>query len=219
MNDSQSAPRRGSEKRRQQLLDIARGLFIRDGYAGTPISAIVSTAGVAQGTFYVYFKSKQAVLAELRRGVFKRYAAALAEVGAQPGPADERLVRVVLAMVDVVRDELELERVFREAESAESLERAALEGRARLAATATRLLEDGIAAGTLRAERPALTAQLLVTLFDTVLFESLAYGQPGPVDSTVDQALRLVLRGIAVPEPRIAELLALHGLSPVPEDA
>lgn len=185
---------------------------MRDGYAGTPISAIVKAAGVAQGTFYVYFPSKQAVLAELRRGVFKRYAAALHQVGASAGPADVRLVRVVVAMVDVVREELDLERVFREAESAESLQRAAIEGRARLASTAADLLRDGIESGQLVAERPELVARLIVTLFDTVLYESLAHQQPAPAETTVEQALRFVLRGIGVSDVRVQELLADQGL-------
>lgn len=182
---------------------------MRDGYAGTPISAIVKAAGVAQGTFYVYFPSKQAILADLRRQVFKRYATALAEASSGTEPADVRLVRVVLAMVQVVRDELPVERVFREAESAESLERAALEGRARLARGAAALLTDGLADGTFTAERPELTAQLIVTLFDTVLFESIAYDQPAGLSDTLDQALRFTLRGVGVSTDRLDELLSL----------
>jgi len=207
MNDSQSPARRGSEARRQQLLDVSRRLFVQEGYSGTPISAIVAQAGVAQGTFYVYFKSKQAVLAELRRQAFKRYATALSKAGSLPLPADERLVRIVLAMVDTVRDQLPLERVFREADSADALARAALEGRARLAREAASLLESGRSEGVFTTDRPELLAHLVVTLFDTVLFEVMAYGAPGPVQDTVDQALRFTLRGLGVPQPRIHELV------------
>ena len=200
MNDSQSVPRRGSEERRQQLLDVSRDLFVRDGYSGTPISAIVAAAGVAQGTFYVYFKSKQAVLAELRRQAFKRYAQALHEAAALPLPADARLVQIVLAMVRVVRDQLPLERVFREADSADALARAAIEGRARLAREAAQLLRAGQDQGALISEAPEVTAHLIVALFDTVLFEVMAYDAPAPTAAVVDQALRFTLRGLGVPD-------------------
>lgn len=210
MNDSQSVsdtPRRGTEARRRQLLDVARRRFVCDGYAGTSVSAIVREAGVAQGTFYVYFESKQAVLAELRREVFRDYASSLTAAAEAPGDADARLVEVVLAMVAVVRRNLELERVFRESESAHDLELAALQGRAKLAQMAAVLLAEGV--GPLELPDAALTAQLLVTLFDTVLYESLAYERPAPAAATVQAALRLVLRGLGVSEPRLEELLAL----------
>ncbi len=43
-------------------MDIAQGLFIRNGYEATPVSAILAAAGVAKGTFYHYFKSKEDLL-------------------------------------------------------------------------------------------------------------------------------------------------------------
>lgn len=43
-------------------MDIAEQLFLENGYEETMVSDIVKKAGVAQGTFYYYFKSKEAVL-------------------------------------------------------------------------------------------------------------------------------------------------------------
>lgn len=53
------------EERRRELMDIAEQLFLKKGYEDTMISDIVRQAGVAQGTFYYYFKSKEAVLDEI----------------------------------------------------------------------------------------------------------------------------------------------------------
>lgn len=52
-------------ERRQELLDIAVELFARNGYHQTKVSDIVRQAGVAQGTFYWYFKSKEAIALEI----------------------------------------------------------------------------------------------------------------------------------------------------------
>ncbi|MFK7928831.1 MAG: TetR/AcrR family transcriptional regulator [Myxococcota bacterium] len=205
---TEAPPRRGTEARRAQLLDVARARFIEDGYAGTSVSAIVRAAGVAQGTFYVYFESKQAVLADLRRQVFRHYATALAQTAALDLPADERLVQTVLAMVDVVTEHRDLERVFRQAESAEALERAAVEGRARLAGGAAVFLEQGVRDGLFVVDDPEGVAQLVVTLFDNVLYESIAYARPAPLAQTLAHALPFVLRGVGVPEPRIQSLLS-----------
>ena len=46
------------EQRKKELVKIAEELFIRNGYEETAVSDIVRAAGVAQGTFYYYFRSK-----------------------------------------------------------------------------------------------------------------------------------------------------------------
>jgi AcrR family transcriptional regulator len=53
------------EERRHELRDIAEQLFLEKGYENTMVSDIVKKADVAQGTFYYYFKSKEAVLDEI----------------------------------------------------------------------------------------------------------------------------------------------------------
>ncbi len=50
------------EIRRNELINAAEELFIKDGYEPTAISDIVKKVGVAQGTFYYYFKSKEDIL-------------------------------------------------------------------------------------------------------------------------------------------------------------
>ncbi len=52
--------------RRGELLEAARGVFERDGYHGTTVSAIVQAAGLSQGAFYLYFADKKAVFAALQ---------------------------------------------------------------------------------------------------------------------------------------------------------
>jgi len=54
-------------QRRKQILDAARGVFDEKGYESATVSDIVKRAGVAQGTFYLYFDSKKSVVVELAR--------------------------------------------------------------------------------------------------------------------------------------------------------
>jgi hypothetical protein len=53
-------PAAAAVARRQQLLHVAEELSLESGYGKTSVSRIVKTAGVAQGTFYLYFASKEA---------------------------------------------------------------------------------------------------------------------------------------------------------------
>lgn len=55
--------------RRAEILETANTLFQTQGYAGTSVDAIVRSAGIAKGTFYYYFKSKEDVLDELAQQV------------------------------------------------------------------------------------------------------------------------------------------------------
>jgi AcrR family transcriptional regulator len=52
-------------ERRQQILDVSREVFARRGYHQTTVDDIVVEAGVARGTFYLYFEDKRAVFSDL----------------------------------------------------------------------------------------------------------------------------------------------------------
>jgi TetR/AcrR family transcriptional regulator of autoinduction and epiphytic fitness len=51
---------------RRRILDAARNLFFRDGYAVTTLKGVAAEAGVAVQTVYAVFGSKGAILGELR---------------------------------------------------------------------------------------------------------------------------------------------------------
>jgi AcrR family transcriptional regulator len=53
------------EERRDELMNAAKRLFLKQGVAPTTIEQITSGADVAKGTFYLYFSSKDDVLAAL----------------------------------------------------------------------------------------------------------------------------------------------------------
>ena len=53
------------QRTRAKLLDAAERVFGEQGFERASIVEITKTAGVAQGTFYVYFESKHSVFAQL----------------------------------------------------------------------------------------------------------------------------------------------------------
>jgi AcrR family transcriptional regulator len=58
------------EQRRDELMNAAQRLFLDLGVSATTIEQITSGAGVAKGTFYLYFASKD----EIRAALGERYA-------------------------------------------------------------------------------------------------------------------------------------------------
>jgi len=53
--------------RRGDLLDAAARLFVERGYEATTVEDIARAAGVAKGTFYLYFRTKDQLLTALRQ--------------------------------------------------------------------------------------------------------------------------------------------------------
>ncbi len=62
----------GAEKY-QRILDAAVDVIAENGYFNSPVSAIAARAGVADGTIYLYFKSKDEVLRTAIDTTFARF--------------------------------------------------------------------------------------------------------------------------------------------------
>lgn len=56
---------KSAEERRIELLETAQRLFFSEGYETTTIERIIQEVGIAKGTFYHYFKSKDDLLGQL----------------------------------------------------------------------------------------------------------------------------------------------------------
>lgn len=60
---------RKKEDKRNRLLDAAYSLFIEKGVSSTTIAEICTKAGIAKGTFYLYFKDKEDILRTLTKRI------------------------------------------------------------------------------------------------------------------------------------------------------
>jgi AcrR family transcriptional regulator len=87
----------------QRIFRAAITEFKRAGMADADIGAIVTAAGVARGTFYFHFPSKEHVLLELERREEKRIAGELTRFVATPQPLPDMLAEVVRVVVAAER--------------------------------------------------------------------------------------------------------------------
>ena len=77
--------------RRSELIACAQQLFFTNGYEKTSVSDIIAEVGVAKGTFYYYFDSKQAILEAMIDELLDQSMAILQEI-----VADETKVRELI---------------------------------------------------------------------------------------------------------------------------
>jgi AcrR family transcriptional regulator len=90
--------------RRTQLLNAARGVFAKKGYDDATISEIVGRAGVAQGTFYLYFPGKEALAGAFAELVSERLAAVATEKTSRARTFDSALGRLFEAAYEVAEE-------------------------------------------------------------------------------------------------------------------
>ncbi len=82
-------------ERREQILAAARAVFDEKGYELATVSEIVRRAGVAQGTFYLYFESKKDIVIALARRPMELVAQRLrAEIST--APSFEQALRIMV---------------------------------------------------------------------------------------------------------------------------
>ena len=66
-----------AEVRIDELMNAAQTLFLAKGVEATTISEIIASVGVAKGTFYHYFESKQHIVEALKKRYIDFFIAAL----------------------------------------------------------------------------------------------------------------------------------------------
>jgi AcrR family transcriptional regulator len=62
------------EERRKEIMQTAAQFFLSQGYEETSINMIVEYLGIAKGTFYHYFKSKEEILGAILEEYLERFA-------------------------------------------------------------------------------------------------------------------------------------------------
>ena len=76
-------PAKGGGDKRERILDAAERVFAEHGFFTARVSEIARVAGVADGTIYLYFKSKDDLLISLFESRMERVNALLAEAQAE----------------------------------------------------------------------------------------------------------------------------------------
>ena len=98
-----SAADRGGDKR-ERILAAAERVFAKNGFFAARVSEIAKDAGVADGTIYLYFKSKDDLLISLFENRMKQVIAMLERVTAGKPPVDA-LRAFIHAYLQLVHDE------------------------------------------------------------------------------------------------------------------
>src|SRR5256712_839864 len=112
---SPAAKARLEGARRTQILAAAALIFARKGSDRATVTEIARAAGLAEGSIYNYFRSKEELLVHIPRKLAQPVLATLLEPTPMPASADEMealLLRMAEAMVERVRTHVKFLKVF-----------------------------------------------------------------------------------------------------------
>jgi AcrR family transcriptional regulator len=189
------------EARRAALVAAAATLFGERGVANTAVSDIVKAAGVAQGTFYLYFESKdEALLAVVERLVDAVIDRTAARLEAESSAVGRLLVlRDVLADVAAAPDAADLIEVMHRPENRALHDRLAEDTAPRLVILMEAIVMQGVAEGVFTVGDPRAAAWFVLCGLQSVELAGTAVTE---MPAALATATELALRALGYQGPR-----------------
>jgi TetR/AcrR family fatty acid metabolism transcriptional regulator len=184
----------------QQIIDAAIRVFARKGYWSSRVSDIAREAGIAAGTIYLYFDTKEDILITLFREQMSAFVSALWRAIAEERDAVAKVKRLVFLHFDMLERNPELAEVVQvELRQGQKFFRgpASQEIAAYFALIAS-VLEEGVGAGHFRRDLPVkIAAKMLFGAMDQIA-TSWVLGKRGyRLVDTAPALADLYLQGIA----------------------
>lgn len=107
-----SPPMGASQEKRERILQAATKVFAKNGFYATRVSEIAQAADVADGTIYLYFKNKDAVLISIFEDRIGKLLEILKRTAASDRTVEEKVRRVVELQLGLLESERDLAEVI-----------------------------------------------------------------------------------------------------------
>lgn len=153
-----------AEERKNEILDAAEQLFCTKGFDRTSTNDILDVVGIARGTLYYHFKSKEDILDAMIERLTNQMVAKASQIALDDSvPVLERLTRTIMSLnVDNELGNLIMEEVHRPQNALmhQKLEDMLL---GRVNKLITIIIEDGIKQEIFHTEYPAEAVEMIMT--------------------------------------------------------
>ncbi|MFL1675886.1 TetR/AcrR family transcriptional regulator [Paenibacillus dendritiformis] len=158
-----------AEERRNEILDAADELFEEKGFDGTSTNDILEKVGIARGTLYHHFKSKEDIMDALIERYSVRLLGAAQEIAADKSiPVVERIIRVVMALNISGGSSKEIMEHIHKPQNAlmhQKIQRVIING---VPPILTEIIREGIEQGMFNTPFPYECMEMIVTYANTV---------------------------------------------------
>ncbi|HYN84848.1 MAG TPA: TetR/AcrR family transcriptional regulator [Pyrinomonadaceae bacterium] len=195
----QASARAGSSDKREAILRAATRVFAEHGYFNSKVADIARVAGVADGTVYLYFKSKEDIL----HTIFDRNAGEAIREGrhALAGISDprEKLRRIAAQHLERLGADRDLAVVFQVElrGSTKFMEEFSAAGLSEYIRLISEVVEEGQAAGVFRRElKPKLVAKVLFGALDEMATNWILSKRRYKLEPLADEVLEILFNGV-----------------------
>ena len=195
------------DERRSEILEAATKLFQDRGFESTTVQAVAAEAGVAAGTVYLYFPSKEAILAALQEdfetGLVDRVAeiseAVLAEEAksGQDVTYEEVVSRLIDGLVDFSLGHRDMAEVVAREKGRLAITADSPLLRGALMELLTRIIREGVRLGHIEATDPEMSAYLLHVASTTAIGQAIAFEDKAMLRRVVASAKELYIKALA----------------------
>ena len=162
------------EVRKNEILDVAEQLFTVKGYEAATVNDILSAVGIAKGTFYYYFKSKEDVLDALVERRISYGVEKAEEIIASPLPPLQKLLAIIMAQKPQGQIQKDFNAVLHEADNSKMHQKSFTISILRLGPCLARAVKEGNESGVFNTPFPLESAEILLAaallLFDDDFF-------------------------------------------------
>ncbi len=163
-----------AEERKNEILDVAERLFGTKGFDGTSTTDILNEIGIARGTLYYHFKSKEDILDAMIERMTGSLVTKASEIAKDKDmPVLQRLTLMMLALN--VNNNLGYEIMEQVHKPQNALMHQKMQERLLAGVTpiVTNLIEEGITQGICQTDYPAEVAEMTL-LYSNTVFDDLA---------------------------------------------
>jgi AcrR family transcriptional regulator len=178
--------------KKQQILDNAVQVLLSKGYEDTRISEIVKLSGIAQGTFYLYFSSKEDLFVAIAESFFGELTEKIFELLEVGNSLMDKMEATINGLADFIRERQQLMTLMHSPVASSILGRQELSDFfnseiGRLLNVVSTMLEEGIEKGEIRPCQPQFTAFIIVSAIHEVLETATITFSEEMVGSVVDE--------------------------------
>ena len=167
-----------AKERRNEILDVAERLFCEKGFDNASTNDILTEIGIARGTLYYHFKSKEDILDAMIDRILDEIVRRASQIALDGSiPVLERMTQTILASnVDTKTGDMILEQMHK---PQNALMHAKMQERLlkQLIPLFTKLIEDGISQGLMQTDDPEDTIEMLLLYSNTVFDDAIAYSE------------------------------------------
>jgi TetR/AcrR family fatty acid metabolism transcriptional regulator len=187
----------------QSIRDAAMRVVSRKGYDHVTVQDIADEAGVAKGTVYLYFKSREDVLEKTMSFSFEEFHILIREAIGRGTTFRERVEQVVRAQLEYFEQEQEFFRLY--LAMAEPLGERRLRKHASYRthiAQLVSMVEMAVEKDEVRAQPPERIAIALASVVRDIGLQRLAEKNKRPIAEDIEFVRDFICRGIATPEEK-----------------